>query len=65
MRLVADSVPGRIAYWSRERRCVFVNRAYANWCGWEPERLLGATMDEVFGASLVATQNAQLDAVLA
>ncbi|MFO1251507.1 MAG: PAS domain S-box protein [Inhella sp.] len=65
LRLVADSVPGRIAYWTRERRCVFVNRSYAAWCGWEPERMLGATLEDVFGPERVASQEERLQQVLA
>ena len=65
LRLVADSVPGRLAYWTRERRCVFVNRSYAAWCGWEPERMLGATLEEVFGPERVASQEERLRLVLA
>ncbi len=47
LRLVADSVPGRIAYWTRSRRCVFANKAYSDWVGSTPQRLLGASADEL------------------
>ena len=49
MRLVTDSVPGRIAYWDRELKCRFVNRAYASWFNRAPEELIGKDMREVRG----------------
>ncbi|MFN7694862.1 MAG: PAS domain S-box protein [Burkholderiales bacterium] len=56
LRLVADSVPGRIAYWTRNRRCVFANKAYADWVGTTPERLLGANAQELGNPEWLAEQ---------
>ncbi|MBB5204241.1 PAS domain S-box-containing protein [Inhella inkyongensis] len=64
VRLVADSVPGRIAYWTRELRCVFVNRGYADWVGRTREQMLGAQLDEVFAPERVAANRARIDLVL-
>ncbi|MBH9554171.1 PAS domain S-box protein [Inhella gelatinilytica] len=64
LRLVADAVPGRIAYWTRRLRCVFANRGYFTWCGWTPERMLGCTMEDVFGAAFVEAERPRLEAVL-
>ena len=54
MRLVTDNIPARLAYWDRERRCLFINRAgYANW-GKTREDFIGRTSTEIFGADFVA-----------
>ncbi|MBS0445037.1 MAG: response regulator [Proteobacteria bacterium] len=48
-RLIADNIPGRVAYWTREMRCLFVNRVYCAWFGKTREELVGRTADEIFG----------------
>ena len=64
VRLVADSVPGRIAYWTRELRCVFVNRGYAEWVGRTREQMLGAHMEEVFTPERLVVNRERIDLVL-
>jgi|GEM_PF-4217496 len=44
LRLAADTLPGRLAYWSADRRCLFANRAYAAWYGCEPDALIGSPL---------------------
>ena len=46
-RLIADNIPGLVAYWDRELRCRFANQAYAAWFGRAPEQLLGMGMAEL------------------
>ncbi|WP_374659663.1 PAS domain S-box protein [Inhella sp.] len=60
LRLVANAVPGRIAYWSRSERCVFANRAFAEWLHTTPERSVGATAEELLGADAAASQRLRL-----
>ena len=50
VRMVADNIPGRIAYWDRDLRCRFVNRGYGLWFGHAPDELIGRSMEEVRGA---------------
>jgi len=49
VRMVADNVPGRIAYWDQELRCRFVNRSYGLWFGQVAEEIVGRTMQEFSG----------------
>ncbi|MFY9509680.1 MAG: PAS domain-containing protein, partial [Rubrivivax sp.] len=64
-RLIADNVPGRVAYWDREGRCRFVNRNYCEWYGKQPEDLLGRTKLEIYGPELVGWTGAREQAALA
>jgi PAS domain S-box-containing protein len=47
-RTIADNIPGRIAYWDRELRCLFVNRFYCEWFGMPREAMTGRTVEEIF-----------------
>ena len=47
--LVANNIPGQVAYWSRDLRCVFVNKMYCEFFGRTREELVGKTMPEIFG----------------
>lgn len=38
-----------LAYWDREQRCRFANRAYETWFGVAPEALIGTTLKELLG----------------
>ena len=48
-RMVADNMPGRIAYWDREVRCRFVNQTYCEWFDSTPDQIVGRTMRESRG----------------
>ncbi|APW38278.1 hypothetical protein RD110_14650 [Rhodoferax koreense] len=65
VRMVADNVPGRIAYWDQSMRCRFVNRRYAMWFGLAPEALVDRTMTEVRGAEYFDRYEARIRAALA
>ncbi|MDM4767935.1 response regulator [Pelomonas sp. SE-A7] len=47
-RLIADHIPGRIAYWDRQLRCRFANRGYHEWFDLSPDQVLGRRMGELF-----------------
>jgi len=49
LRLVADNIPGRVAYWGRDLRCRFVNKGYLDWFGLREEQVTGRSMEEIFG----------------
>ncbi len=49
IRAVTDAMPGLISYVDKEYRYQFVNRAYSDWVGQEPEEIIGKTMSEVVG----------------
>lgn len=37
LRLLVDHLPSMLAYWDRDLRCRFANRAYENWFGVDPD----------------------------
>tara|TARA_R110002072_G_scaffold200294_2_gene358024 strand:+ start:815 stop:4195 length:3381 start_codon:yes stop_codon:yes gene_type:complete len=47
LRNVLDSVPSMIAYWDRNQRNRFANKAYEEWFGVTPEWLQGRLMTEL------------------
>jgi two-component system sensor histidine kinase/response regulator len=63
-RLVADSLPALIAYWDRDLRCQFANRAYLRWFGIDPEDLIGRPMLEVLGPELFQMNRSHIQAAL-
>ncbi|MDD0813930.1 response regulator [Curvibacter sp. HBC28] len=49
LRLVADNIPGRVAYWSADLRCKFVNKGFCDWFGLDRDVVTGQGLDEIFG----------------
>ncbi len=62
-RRLADSVPGMLAYWDREQRCRFANRAYEAWFGVSPEALIGTHIRDLLGP-IYALNQPYIEAVL-
>ncbi len=60
-RTVADNQPTLIAYWDRERRLRFANRAYLAWIGQQAEAVLGRTVSEVVGEARAASRAASME----
>jgi PAS domain S-box-containing protein len=52
MRLLVDRVPSMLAYWDRDLKCRFANRAYEKWFGVDPDRLLGTSIRDLLGPTL-------------
>lgn len=65
MRLLVDRVPSMLAYWDRDLRCRFANRAYERWFGVDPDRLLGTPMRDLLGPQLFAMNETHIRAALA
>jgi len=65
MRLLVDRVPSMLAYWDRELRCRFANRAYESWFGVSPDRLLGTSIRELLGPDLFAMNEPYMRKALA
>ena len=63
-RLIADNIPGRVAYWDRDLRCRFVNRVYCDWFGIPRDALIGRSVAEVFGEERFKTLEPRLRAAL-
>ncbi|EHR72057.1 PAS domain S-box [Burkholderiales bacterium JOSHI_001] len=43
-----------LAYWDRDLRCLFANRAYETWFGADPDRLVGTALQDLLGPDLFA-----------
>ncbi|GAA0746368.1 PAS domain-containing sensor histidine kinase [Ideonella azotifigens] len=65
MRLLVDRVPSMLAYWDRDLRCRFSNRAYERWFGVSPDRLLGTSIRDLLGPKLFAMNEPHIQAALA
>ena len=63
-RLV-DHLPSMLAYWDRDLRCRFANRAYETWFGADPERMVGMHIRDLLGPALFALNEPYLKAALA
>ena len=61
-RLIADNIPGLVAYWDRGLHCRFANQGYAAWFGLEPDSLLGMGMAELMAEAGLA--QAEVEAAL-
>ncbi|MBL8345109.1 MAG: response regulator [Rubrivivax sp.] len=51
-RLVADSIPGRVAYWDGDLVCRFANRHFCDWLGKPPHEVVGGHSTQVLGPRL-------------
>lgn len=63
-KLVADNVPALVAYWDKDQRCRFANRAYMDWFGVDPEWLMGRSMMELLGPKLYAANSPYIQGAL-
>ncbi|MBX3604321.1 MAG: PAS domain-containing protein [Piscinibacter sp.] len=62
---LADSQPGLLAYWDRDLRCRFANRAYREWFGRSEEEMAGIGIDALLGPRRLADNRDYIDAALA
>lgn len=64
VRLLVDHVPSMLAYWDRDLRCRFANRAYETWFGVVPDSLVGTSIRELLGPQLFALNEPYIRAAL-
>jgi diguanylate cyclase (GGDEF)-like protein/PAS domain S-box-containing protein len=65
LRLLADSIPEQVAYFSRDNlRCVFANEAYAVSFGLNEHSIRGKMVEEVVGVDVFAGIKSHLDRVM-
>jgi PAS domain S-box-containing protein len=62
--LLVESVHSMLAYWDRDLRCRFANRAYEIWFGADPDTLLGTSLQDLLGPTLFALNEAHIRAAL-
>lgn len=65
LRAVTDAMPGLISYIDTEYRYQFVNRAYTDWFGLDPENILGKPLWEVLGQESFESIKSHVDTALA
>ena len=65
MRLLVDHVPSMLAYWDKDLRCRFANKAYKRWFGLTPEQIIGMSMQTLLGPTLFALNEPYVKGVLA
>ena len=51
-RLLADNIPGMVAYWGKDQRCQFANQAFLESFGRTPKDMIGIQMSELLGGKL-------------
>ncbi|MEY8875783.1 MAG: PAS domain-containing protein, partial [Leptothrix sp. (in: b-proteobacteria)] len=61
--VIADRLPGMVAYWDADERCLHANNGYLRWFGQRGEAMLGLTMREVFPPAVYALNEAHIRAV--
>ena len=54
INVIANALPSMVAYWDKDLRCHFANRAYLDWFGLAPEKLIGMTLQGLLGERLFA-----------
>ncbi|MCB1997641.1 MAG: PAS domain-containing protein, partial [Rhodoferax sp.] len=62
LRMVADTLPGRVVYWDMARRCRFANAQACRRWQLPVEAVQGQSMVELMGADYYAQRQAQVDA---
>ncbi|TDP59560.1 PAS domain-containing hybrid sensor histidine kinase/response regulator [Roseateles toxinivorans] len=65
VRTVSDNQPTLIAYWDRDLRLRFANRAYLAWFGRSRDEVLGLRIPEVLGEAFFERQQASIAKLLA
>ena len=61
---LAEALPSMLAYWDRDLRCRFANRAYERWFGVSADALVGTTLPELLGPALYALNAPRIEAAL-
>jgi PAS domain S-box-containing protein len=64
MRVLTDTIPGMVGYWTRELRSGFANAAYLEWFGKTPEQMRGIHISEVLGLELFRKNEPFINGVL-
>lgn len=65
IRTITDAMPGSVAYFDRNLRCRFANKAYLDWYQMTPEAMSGTALSELLGDSLFAKNKPYIEGVLA
>jgi len=63
-QVVADGVPGMVAYWSSDLHCRFANRAYLEWFGRKPNEVIGLHIRDLLGDKLFQANERYINGAL-
>lgn len=63
--VLANNLPGLIAYWTRDLRCSFANSEYLSWFGRTSEQMKNIQLQELLGAEIFAKNEPYVRGVLA
>ena len=63
IKAVTDGLPARIAYWDKDLICRFANKPYQQFFAKMPDSVLGSTMTELMGPTVVALNQPHIDLV--
>lgn len=64
VRTITDALPGLVAYFDRDLRCTFANKAYLDWHDTSAEEMAGLSLKELLGPTLFAINAPHIDAAL-
>lgn len=64
IRMITDSIPGMVAYWDRNLRCKYANKAYQEWFGRSGEETRSMTPREFLGEELFRENEPHIEAAL-
>ncbi|MFN0185303.1 MAG: PAS domain S-box protein [Aquabacterium sp.] len=53
-RMIADNVPGLLAYWGADSRCSFANQAYLDWHGLSMDQIRGVRYEQLLSPDVHA-----------
>lgn len=62
--VVAENIPGLVAYWNSELRCNYANHHYLSWFGRTAEQMQGIHIQDLLGEELFSKNIAYIKAVL-
>ena len=62
--VVLDAVPSMLAYWDRDLRCHYANRAYERWFSIDPAGLIGTSLRDLLGEETFALNEPHILAAL-
>lgn len=61
---LVDRIPSMLAYWDKDLRCRFANRAYEHWFGVDRDALIGTSLKDLLGPALFALNEPHIHAAL-